>query len=196
MLDGEPFVSYHVQLVDERTKCAGAVYRFNTGNAAARVAQSIHELCLKEIVEARWAQPCHGASLVGCLGGGVHIATPFHCDYSYNVSIGDNVIIGPDCQLLDSVRITIGRNTMIGARVTITTLRTPTDTKALKGSYGTEVAEAVHIGENVYIGDGCVIGAGVRFGNGAIVRSGSVVVHDIPPDHIASGNPANMHKAN
>ncbi|KAH8723287.1 hypothetical protein GQ44DRAFT_774117 [Phaeosphaeriaceae sp. PMI808] len=183
MLDGEPFVPYNIQLVYERMKCAGAVYRFNdTGNAVVGVAQGTHERCFKEIVEARWAQPRHGESPVsGYLGDGAHVATPFHCNYGYNVSIGDNVTIGPDCQLLDSARITIGRNTEIGAGVTIPTLETPTDTKALKGSYGTEVAKEVHIGENVSIGDSCTIGAGVRIGNGAIVRSGSVVIHDISP---------------
>ncbi|KAH8727325.1 hypothetical protein GQ44DRAFT_102258 [Phaeosphaeriaceae sp. PMI808] len=196
MLDSEPFVPYNVRLVYERMKCAGAVYRFNnTDNAIVGVAQGTHKRCFKEIVEARWAQPCHGESPVGgYLGDGTHVATPFHCDYGYNVSIGDNVTIGPDCQLLDSARITIGRNTEIGARVTITTLETPTDTKALKGSYGTEVAKEVHIGENVYIGDNCIVGAGVQIGNGAIVRSGSVVIHDISPDYIARGNPANMHE--
>ncbi|KAH7394827.1 hypothetical protein BKA66DRAFT_438626 [Pyrenochaeta sp. MPI-SDFR-AT-0127] len=191
MLDGEAFVPYNIQLVYERTKCAGAVYRFNnTGNAIVGFSQGTHERCFKEIVEARWARPRHGESPVGgYLGNGAHIATPFHCDYGYNVSIGDNVTIGPDCQLLDSARITIGRNTEIGARVTITTLETPTDTNALKGSYGTEVAKEVHIGENVYIGDNCMVGAGVRIGTGAIVRSGSVVFHDISPDYIARGNP-------
>src|SRR6185369_10779091 len=102
--------------------------------------------------------------VVSHLGGNVHVTTPFHCDYGYNLSIAENVVVGPNCHLLDSARICIGRNTKIGARVTISTLKTPTDTKALKGSNGTEVAQQVWIGENVYIGDGCIIEAGVRIG--------------------------------
>jgi acetyltransferase-like isoleucine patch superfamily enzyme len=101
---------------------------------------------------------------------------PFFCDYGYNIPIGDNSIIGPDCQLLNSGRIAVGRNTKIGARVTISTLRVPTDKRSLKGSEGIETAREVYIGENVYIGDGCIIEAGVRVGNNATVRAESVVI--------------------
>jgi bifunctional N-acetylglucosamine-1-phosphate-uridyltransferase/glucosamine-1-phosphate-acetyltransferase GlmU-like protein len=89
--------------------------------------------------------------------------------------MGENVVIGADCHLHDSARISIGRNCKIGVRVTIQTLKTPTDNKSLKGSNGTEIAQEVHIGENVYIGDNCVIEAGVHIGPNTIVRPGSVV---------------------
>lgn len=113
--------------------------------------------------------------VTGHMGSGTNVSTPFHFDYGYNISIGDNVVIGPDCRLLDSGRVTVERNTTIGARVVISTLVVPTDKRPLKGSKGTETARGVHIGENVYIGDGCIIEAGVRIGNNAIVRAGSVV---------------------
>jgi acetyltransferase-like isoleucine patch superfamily enzyme len=198
MLDGEPFTPYNTQLIDERRQCATMVYRFNnTVDGVTEVVQSIRERCFRAVVDAAWAQPRYGDRPVGGhLGNNAHVATPFHCDYGYNVFVGDNVVIGPNSQLLDSARITIGENTRIGACVTIMTLEAPTDMKSLKGGYGTEVAKEVYIGKNVYIGDCCVVEAGVRVGNGAIVRSGSVVIHDIPPDYIARGNPANMYKAN
>ena len=179
MLSGEAFLPFTEQLVDERMQCTGAVYRFNsTGNAAVSIAQSERERFFKWIVAAGWIQPPRNGErqVNGHLGGGVHVSTPFHCDYGYNISVGENVVIGPNCQLLDSGRIAIGRNTKIGARVTITTLAAPSDTKSLKGSNGTEVAKEVYIGENVYVGDGCIIEAGVRIGNGAILRAGSVVI--------------------
>ena len=112
----------------------------------------------------------------GHLGHGVNVSALFHCDYGYNLSIGDNAVIGPGCQLLDSGRITIGNNTKIGARVTISTLEEPTDTRSPTGSERTETARETLIGENVYIGDGCIIKGGVRNGDNAIVHAGSVVV--------------------
>ncbi|XP_014550392.1 hypothetical protein COCVIDRAFT_31852 [Bipolaris victoriae FI3] len=198
MLDGEPFMPYSSQLFEDRRQCAAVLNRLNnTIDAVPEAAQRMHERYFRAVIEAAWTQPrCRDSPAGGRLGSNTYVATPFHCDYGYNVSVGDNVIIGPKSKLLDSAKITIGRNTRIGACVTITTLKTPTDMKALKRSYGLEVAKDIYIGENVYIGDCCVIGAGVRVGNGAIVRSGSVVVHDIPPDYIAYGNPANMCKAN
>jgi acetyltransferase-like isoleucine patch superfamily enzyme len=147
--------------------------------------------CFKKIVEARWIQPRNEESPVSShLGAGVRVATPFHCDYGYNLSIDDNVIIGPNCHLLDSAKITIGKDTKIGARVIITTLEPPKDPKTLKGACGTEVAKEIYIGANVYIGDGCIVEAGVRIGNGVIIGSGSVVVHNIPLGYVARGNPA------
>lgn len=145
----------------------------------------------KTIVAARWIPPRTTERHVGGhLGGNVHVTTPFYCEYGYNLSIADNVVIGSDCHFLDSARICIGRNTRIGTRVTISTLKNPTDIKSLKGSNGTEIAQEVWIGENVYIGDNCTIEAGVKIGDGAIVRSGSVVVRDLPRECIAHGNPA------
>ncbi|CAO2658519.1 Nn.00g062420.m01.CDS01 [Neocucurbitaria sp. VM-36] len=180
MLAGQPFLPYDRQLADERHLCTGAVNQFNsTSSAAVSIARDERGRHFKTIVAARWIPPrTTERHIGGHLGGNVHVTAPFHCDYGYNLSIADNVVIGPSCQLLDSARICIGRNTKIGARVTISTMKTPTDTKALKGSNGTETAQEVWIGENVYIGDGCIIEAGVKIGDGAIVRSGSVVVRE------------------
>ncbi|KAH6639503.1 maltose O-acetyltransferas-like protein [Boeremia exigua] len=198
MLSGEPFLPYTDQLADERALCAGAVFRFNSlSNAAVQIASSERERQFEYIIAARWIYHRPGERRVtGHLGGGIQVAIPFHCDYGYNISIGDNVVIGPGTQLLDSGRIAIGRNTKIGARVTIQTVKSPADTKGLKGTNGTEIAGEVYIGENVYIADNCHIEAGVRIGNNAIIRAGSVVVRDIPADCIAVGNPAEVRQVN
>ncbi|KAF3026904.1 Maltose acetyltransferase [Didymella heteroderae] len=198
MLAGEPFLPYTDQLVDERTLCSGAVYHFNSlSNAAVQIAASERERQFKYIIAAGWIYSRPGEHRVtGHLGGGINVAIPFHCDYGYHISIGDNVVIGPNSQLFDSGRIAIGRNTKIGARVTISTLKAPCDINTLKRSKGTEIAREVYIGENVYIGDGCIIEAGVRIGNNAIVRAGSVVVRDIPADCVALGNAAEVRQVN
>ena len=184
MLAGQPFLPFDRQLVDERTHCTGAVYQFNsTANAAVSIAKDERARCFKTIVAARWIPPrTTERPVIGHLGGNVHVETPFHCHYGYNLSIAENVVIGSNCRFLDSARICIGRNTEIEGNVLISTLKTPTDTKALKGSNGTRVAQEVWIGENVYIGEGCIIEAGVKIGDGAIVRAGSVVVHVSQPN--------------
>lgn len=51
---------------------------------------------------------------------------------------------------------------------------------------------------DTYIGDRCLIGAhalisaGVRIGDGSIVSAGSVVIRDVPPGSLATGNPARI----
>ena len=174
MLSGEPFLPNAAQLIDERDLSSQALFRFNT---ALLKDLSERAWLFKQIVAAGWIYPRAGeCQATGSLGNGVKVTAPFHCEYGYNLSIRDNAVIGPDCQLLDAGRIVIGRNTKIGACVTISTLEEPTSTRPMQGSERTETARKVSIGENVYIGDGCIIKAGSSIGNNAIVRAGSVVI--------------------
>ncbi|KAF3031332.1 Maltose acetyltransferase [Didymella keratinophila] len=187
MLAGKPFLSNAAQLIGERDLSSQASYRFNTA-----VQEDFDERArlFKRIIAAEWIYPRAGERQVtGHLGHGVNISVPFHCNYGYNLFIGDNAVLGPGCQLLDSGRIVIGRNTRIGARVTISTLEEPTASRPMEGSERTETAREVYIGENAYIGDGCVIIGGVHIGDNAIVRAGSVVIQDIPANCIVFGNP-------
>ncbi|CAI6338728.1 unnamed protein product [Periconia digitata] len=195
MLNGEPFMPFAPQLVEERDKCKSAVYRFNnTDNPQKEIARETRDNIFRAILAARWTIPYSEPGKpppCGHLGReGVYIDSPFMCEYGYNLSIGDNVDIGTSCKFLDSGRISIGRNSSIGANVTIDTQRTPGDCKVIKGSRRTAIAAEVHIGENVHIGSNCTILAGVRIGAGAIVHPGSVVVRDIPQNCVARGNPA------
>jgi acetyltransferase-like isoleucine patch superfamily enzyme len=175
MLSEEPFLPNTAKLVDERKLSLKASCRFN--NAIVQMGSGEHGWPFERIVAAEWIYPRGGERQVtGHLGGGITVSMPLYCDYGYSISIGDNAIIGPDCQMRDSGRIAIGRDTKIGARVTISTQEEPTVTKLPKRNNGTETARDVYIGENVHIGDGCIIEAGVRIGHNAIVGAGSVVV--------------------
>jgi tetrahydrodipicolinate N-succinyltransferase len=50
----------------------------------------------------------------------------------------------------------------------------------------------VHIADNVWIGDRAMIGKGVSIGENSIIGAGSVVMHAIPANVIAAGNPARV----
>jgi acetyltransferase-like isoleucine patch superfamily enzyme len=174
MLSEEPFLPNTAQLVDGRKLSFQPSCSFN--KAVVPMDSGERGRLFERIVAAEWIYPRAGERQVtGHLGGGISVSAPFYCNYGYNISIGDNAIIGPDCRFRDSGRIAIGKNTKIGARVIISTLEEPTVTRLPKGSKGTETAREVYIGENVHIGDGCTIEAGLCIGNNAIVRAGSVV---------------------
>jgi hypothetical protein len=79
------------------------------------------------------------------------------------IVVGDNVAIGPYCQLHGPGKITVGCNSNIGAYITITT----------------GLNSQVSIGDNVDIGEGCTIGTGVQIGHRTTVPSGTVVVYDV-----------------
>jgi acetyltransferase-like isoleucine patch superfamily enzyme len=174
VLSGEPFLSNIARLVDQRE--TSTVVRIPL-HGCIEAKRCLQGGLFKQTVAAEWNDPRAGErQVIGHLGDGINVSAPFHCDYGYNLSIGDNVIIGPGCQLLGSGRIAIGRNTKISARGTISTLEEPAVTMSLERSKRTETAREVCIGENVHIGDGCIIKAGVCIGNNAIVRAGSIVI--------------------
>lgn len=50
------------------------------------------------------------------------------------------------------------------------------------------------IGHDVWIGTGCIIKLGISIGNGSVIGAGSFVNKDIPPNSIAFGSPAIIHK--
>ena len=52
----------------------------------------------------------------------------------------------------------------------------------------------VNVADDVWIGHGAIILSGVKIGTGAVVGAGAVVLHDVPPYSIVSGNPAKVIK--
>ena len=53
-------------------------------------------------------------------------------------------------------------------------------------------AKKITLGDDVWLGTSCVVLKGVSIGDGAVVSAGTVVVKDIPPYAIVSGNPAEI----
>jgi acetyltransferase-like isoleucine patch superfamily enzyme len=93
--------------------------------------------------------------------------TEIHCGKS--VTIGDRVIIGWDCNILDRDYHSV-------------------DAKE-------ERTEPVRIGNGVWIGCRAIILKGVSIGDGAVVAAGSVVTKDVPARVLVVGNPAQVKTA-
>lgn len=113
------------------------------------------------------------------------IEPPFYFCYGYNMSIGKGAYINFNCSFIDDGKITIGRETMFGANVTIATVGHPIDPKMRDYMYTAPVT----IGENCWIGAGVTICPGVTIGDNSVIGAGSVVTKDIPANCIAVGNP-------
>jgi acetyltransferase-like isoleucine patch superfamily enzyme len=50
----------------------------------------------------------------------------------------------------------------------------------------------IRIGVDVWVGADCIVTPGVTIGDGAVVAGGSVVVSDVPPFALVTGNPARV----
>jgi len=124
------------------------------------------------------------------VGRDVTIRPPFHCDYGYNISLGDGVFLNFNCVILDVVAVTIGDATQIGPGVQILTADHPRDPDQRKQML--EFGRPVSIGRNAWIGAGAIILPGVTIGDDAIIGAGSVVTRDVPAGRTAVGNPARL----
>ena len=68
--------------------------------------------------------------LFGSCGENVRVNQPVWVDYGCNISLGANSLINMNCTLLDTGRITIGNNTLIGPDVKIYTAVHPVSAAA------------------------------------------------------------------
>lgn len=127
---------------------------------------------------------------LAAVGKGVVVRSPFHCDYGFNISLGDGVFINFNCVILDVVAVSIGDKTQIGPGVQILTADHPRD--PAERASGLEFGRPVSIGRNVWIGAGALILPGVTVGDDALIGAGSVVTRDVPAAARVAGNPARV----
>ena len=120
------------------------------------------------------------------------IQPPFLCDFGFNIYGGENGFINYNCTILDTAKITLGKNILIGPNVQLYAPMHPIDYK-LRAT-GIEHGEPISIGADCWIGGGAVICPGVTIGNRCVIGAGSVVSKDIPDDCMAAGVPARIIK--
>ena len=130
--------------------------------------------------------------ILGNIGVNCFVTPPFFCDYGINTTFGNNVYLNANCVILDSARVTIGDNTLLGPNVQIYTPFHPIDYKTR--NTGVECAKPVHIGKNCWLGGSVIILPGVTIGDGCVIGAGAVITKDIPKNSIAVGNPAKVIK--
>ncbi|OCK81464.1 trimeric LpxA-like protein [Lepidopterella palustris CBS 459.81] len=194
MLTGEPYKAFSPQLVDEREQCKASLYHFNnSSNPGGGISREERARLFRAVLEAPWVRTLRNPhNPIGSLGKDVYVEAPFTCQYGYNIIIGDEVVIGSNCTILDPCRIVIGKRTTIGPNVNILGNSVSTNPKSRKGSQGFNIGGEIIIEEDVFIGGGVTILQGVRIGAGAVVGAGSLVNSDIPTFTMAAGNPARI----
>ena len=173
MLAGLPYKAWLDGLAEERLENKKRIYKYN--NLPPEAEKEQDEL-IKEIL--------------GKTGENVHIEAPFHCDYGYNIEVGENFFANYNLTVLDVGKVRIGKNAQIAPNVSIYTAGHPIhpDSRNSGYEYGIEVT----IGDNVWIGGNVCIMPGVTVGDNVVIGAGSVVTKDIPDSVIAVGNPCRV----
>lgn len=133
-------------------------------------------------------------NLLGSVAKDFVIESPFHCDYGYNIHLGENFYANVGCTILDGGEVRFGDNVLLAPNVGIYTAGHPLDVHQRVA--GIEYAYPITIGNNVWIGADVSILPGVSIGDNTIIGAGSVVTKNIPASVIAVGNPCKVIKEN
>jgi len=171
MLAGERYIADDPELARELSRAARLTHRLNTMDPTDGAG-------LRHVLD----------ELLGSFGEGSEIRPPFRCDYGYQTSIGARTFANFGLVVLDVARVTIGDDVQIGPNVQLLTATHPVDADARRDKW--ESAAPIVIGSNVWLGGGVIVCPGVTIGQNTIVGAGSVVVRDLPPNVIAVGSPA------
>ena len=111
---------------------------------------------------------------------------------SEQVTLGKRSGIGEDSII--SGKVTIGDNVMIGPELMCyTTNHQIKRTDIPMIDQGFSEMYPIIIGDDVWIGSRVII-LGGKIGNGAVIGAGAVVTHDIPSNAVVGGNPAKVIK--
>lgn len=171
---------------------AGELYRSTDAELQQAMADAQRRLRALNAIPNEDSAARHASlrEMLGGVGEGVQLRSPFACDYGVHIRIGQNSFVNFGCVFLDCNLINIGEEAQIGPGVHIYTALHPTDAETRRG--GLEAAKPVNIGRNVWIGGHSVICPGVAIGDDTVIGAGSVVVRDIPSGKVAVGNPCRV----
>lgn len=122
-------------------------------------------------------------------GDTVQLEPPFHCDYGFNIELGEGVFFNFNCVVLDVCRVRIGDRARFGPGAQILTAGHPLEVSRRRTE---QFGRPVEIGADVWVGAGAIILPGVTIGAGAVIGAGSVVTRDVPAMVVAAGNPCRV----
>jgi galactoside O-acetyltransferase len=130
---------------------------------------------------------------------GVTASPNFYSHYAYlevrhaesSILIGDNVSINNAFSAIAFSKISIGNDVLIGVNCSIIdTDAHEIDPERRMGRNPNTAS--VMIDDNVFIGSNVTVLKGIRIGRNSVIGNGSIVTKDIPDNVIAAGNPARI----
>ncbi|KAJ0103866.1 hypothetical protein J7T55_001236 [Diaporthe amygdali] len=181
---GELYYAFSPRLVAGRRRCGQAVGRLNRAEDPSR----------RQIAELWKEQPLPPVAPTeeeedAILHEYPWIERPIFIDYGTNIKVGSNVFINYNCSFIDTCTVSIGSRTLIGPNVSFYSGTHPLEPDLRNGTNGPELGAPITIGQDCWLAGHVIILPGVTVGDGCTIGAGSV---DIPPYHVAAGNPARI----
>lgn len=116
------------------------------------------------------------------------LLSPLYIDYGKPVTIGERCFIQQCCTFFGRGGITIGNDVFIGPKCNLITINHDVNPDNRSATYGRPIV----IEDKMWIGINSTILPGVKIGYGSIVGAQSVVTRDVPPMTVVAGNPARI----
>ncbi|KRB78702.1 maltose acetyltransferase [Nocardioides sp. Root190] len=173
MLDGDFYLADDPEIVDAYHRASDLTAEFNS--TTAREEERRRSLL---------------SDLLGAFGEDTVIRPPLQVDYGTQIEIGARTFINFGLIALDVVAITIGDDVQIGPNVQLLTPIHPLGAELRRAKW--ESAKPITIGDNVWLGGGVIVCPGVTIGANTVVGAGAVVTKDLPAGVLAVGNPARV----
>ncbi|PTB38470.1 uncharacterized protein TrAFT101_011431 [Trichoderma asperellum] len=181
MISGMLYNPLHPTLLEGRHKARCAAYKFNNLDPNAYDFEQVAEVRTKLLGE-----------MLGSVGEGTYIETPFSPDYGCNIIIGKNCFMNFGFTVLDTSLVIIGDRVQMGPNVHIYTAGH--ETSVLSRIKFVEFGHPIKIEDDCWIGGNVIILPGVTIGRGCTVGAGAVVTKSLPPYSVALGAPAKVVK--
>lgn len=173
MLAGEMYDPSDKELADARDRAHRLAHMYNNlEDPEAR----------KELIQ----------TIFGTVGDEVHVEPGLRVDYGENIHVGENFYANFNSVLLDVCPIHIGRNVMLGPRVSLVTPEHPIN--PVERNSGLEFGRPITIGDNCWLGADVTVIGGVTLGDNVVVGAGSVVTKSFDDNVVIAGNPARVIK--
>lgn len=164
MLQGEPYFSSDKTLVELRKQTKHLCQVFNQSDL--RYNNDRLKLQKQILLNAK----------------GVWIEPNFYCDYGVNIYSQHSVFINHNVCILDGAKITLGDHVLIGPNCVLASTSHPVDIDARQK--GLSISKPITLEDNVWLGANVTILGGVTIGRGTIIGAGQVVTKDIGPGQI------------
>lgn len=123
------------------------------------------------------------------VGEHFRLIPPFYTDCGMNIRVGARVFINQNCTFYALADITIGDDVMIGPNVSLITSEHPVAPSQRRAYL---LGKPIVIEKGVWIAAGATVIGGVTIGENSVVAAGSVVTRDVPANTLVAGNPARV----
>lgn len=171
MLSGLPYDPWDSKLVSDRMHAKTVCHKFNLFDPIKLIERMS---LLRGILS---------------IQGEAHMEPNFFCDYGWNIEIGSNFYSNHNLTIIDVCNVSIGDNVLLGPNVILSTAAHPIDPiERRKTEYGAPIS----IGNDVWIGGNVTILPGVKIGHNCVVGAGSVVTKNVPNNSVAVGSPCRV----